>query len=316
MQVNKTVIDELKELTKNYNIYSLYLDFDKSCPSCGHNAKLGNTPRILCPKCSKAYDVIDILKFKYNVDNLELLKLLRNNKLNIAPVNKNRLLYLRNQHMKKDVELLKHQQKINNMIIHNSTNLTDNSINYLKHRGIYGAVRLIDKNIIDIRTNTYMNKETILYRFKKQKTAIQKSIHKNDTGQRFVRNLGSVSPISHRSPHNTTNEFIILEGIEDALSSLVLNKNFICLNSASNFKKFESIITKSPSSFQKFKFELCTDNDEKGLECMGKLEYLFKKFNLQYSISDYFLQIQDLNLKDLNDLIMYNIPKTEEEPYD
>ena len=39
----------------------------------------------------------------------------------------------------------------NNMIIHNSTNLTDNSINYLKYRGIYGAVRLIDKNIIDTR---------------------------------------------------------------------------------------------------------------------------------------------------------------------
>ncbi|MDO4536433.1 MAG: hypothetical protein Q4B63_11600 [Clostridium perfringens] len=151
--MNKTVIDELKDLVKNYDICSLYLDFNKSCPLYGHNVKLGNTPRILCPKCSKSYDVIDILKLKYNVDNLGLLKLLRNNQLNIAPVNKSRLAYLRNLHVKKEMEISKKQQRINNMIIHNSTELTDNSINYLKHRAIYEALSLIGKNIIDIRTN-------------------------------------------------------------------------------------------------------------------------------------------------------------------
>lgn len=85
------------------------------------------------------------------MDNLELLKLLKNSQLNIATVNKNRLLYLKNQHIKKDAQLLKRKQKINNKIIHNSTGVTDNSINYLKHKSIYEAINLIDKNIIDIR---------------------------------------------------------------------------------------------------------------------------------------------------------------------
>lgn len=61
--VNKTVIEELKELTKSYNMYNFYLDFNKSYSSCRHNPKLGNTYKILCPKRSKAYNIIDTLKF-------------------------------------------------------------------------------------------------------------------------------------------------------------------------------------------------------------------------------------------------------------
>lgn len=301
-----TVIEELKELTKNYNIQDLYLELNKSCPKCSHRATLGKTYRILCPKCFKSYDVIDILKELNNADNLELLQLLRADKVNLAPVkNREDLEELREQHYKNQLEKQKKQEKINNMIFYNNIELTENAKKYLKDRGIYEAIKLLDKDIIEVKSNIYNDVETIVYRFKKQKTGIQKALYKNEKGKRFIKNLGKVEPISISHRSNKSNVFLIVEGIEDCLSALVLNENVICLNSTSNYKKFEELVLNNLSNFKKFKYELCLDNDSSGLDCLEKIETLFKKEKINYDISKHFLDMQDLNLNDLNDLLQY-----------
>lgn len=301
--MNKTVIEELKELTKDININDLYIKYDKCCPMCGHKAIIGRTYKVLCPKCSKGYDIIDILKVDYGVnDNLELLKTLRGNIKDIPYKTNENIQKIRQEHEKKEQDRLIKQQRDINMTFKNCTDLTDRAKEYLKLRALENVPGILNKDILDIKSNVYNNQETIIYRFRNQGTGIQKGLVKNEKEKRFVRNLGAVDVISYRI--NSSDEFYIVEGIEDGLSALVLGHNFICLNSIANFNKFSCRIIENPITFYKFKFKLCLDIDKGGFDTLEKIERVFKQYNINYDLATEFEIMLKYNIKDLNDFLI------------
>lgn len=102
---------------------------------------------------------------------------------------------------------------------------------------------------------------------------------KNENGKRFIRNISTVKPLIHKV--YDSNKYIIVEGIEDALTCHVLGYNFICLNSISNTNKLIEIIKCNIKKFKDKKLLICTAYDEGGMNSFEKLEkFLFNKFKV------------------------------------
>ena len=168
----------------------------------------------------------------------------------------------------------------------------------------------MDKDTINIQSSLYKGNEAILYTFKKDdrtfgvRKSLEKYKDKKGKVKRFVRNLGQ--PMYYLSSKGANRTTVIVEGIEDGLSALILGyTSFICLNSVANANTLMNDIKADIEQYKDLEFIMCLDNDKTGIDTMEQLEIFFNSQNLNYNLSDYFLEMQDLNLKDLNDLVKY-----------
>ena len=318
----RSVFEELKEYAKDKSIDDMYRQLDGKCFECGHELTIGvkrNKNVVMCPVCKKSWDIIDCLKSLYGVnENLDLLRKLREEDSPVAPLEHKAEVKKRDYHKEEEERKIKvsneEERKIkvsneNEFICRTATRLTSNGIKYFKDRHILQALKLLDKDTINIQSSLYKGNEAILYTFKKDdrtfgvRKSLEKYKDKKGKVKRFVRNLGQ--PMYYLSSKGA-NRTIIVEGIEDGLSALILGyTSFICLNSVANANTLMNDIKADIEQYKDLEFIMCLDNDKTGIDTMEQLEIFFSDNNLKYNLSDYFFEMQDLNLKDLNDLVKY-----------
>lgn len=290
------------EQAKLIPIQEILQQHGATCPKCGHSLDIGNTNRCRCHKCNTIYSTVDLIQALYDVSIPRAIEILIGDN-NTLPVNKKELESIKRESKEKQLQKEKHNKQVNNMIFKNCIEPTEACLNYLDSRCIKESLNSLNKEYVDIKSNVYNDIETIVYRFKKQGTGIQKSLTKDKSNKRFVRNIGAVRPVIHKGYEN--NEYVIIEGIEDGLTCHILGYNFICLNSVNNTDKLIDMIKRNIDKFKDKKLLLCTDYDEAGLNSFEKLETFFKKFNLNYSIPTFYNNMIIDKCKDINEYYIH-----------
>lgn len=286
----------------------LYKHGGEICPKCGHKLDIGNTNRCRCHKCNTIYSTVDFIKALYGVSIPRAIEILTGGIDNISPVKNEKIEIIRKEFKEKQLQKEKHIKQVNNMIFKNCIEPTQACLSYLDSRCIKESLSTLNKEYVDIKSNIYNGVETIVYRFKKQGTGIQKSLNKNEEGKRFVRNIGTVRPVFHKGYES--NKYIIVEGIEDGLTCHMLGYNFICLNSVSNTDKLIDTIRANINKFKDKELLICTDYDNAGLESAEKLEKFFKQHSINYDFPIFYENMIIDNFKDINDY--YITSKTKE----
>ena len=277
------------EQAKLIPIQEILYKYGDICPKCGHKLDIGNTNRCRCHKCNTIYSTVDLIQALYGINIPEAIKILIGE--DIKPVEKKQLEKIR-------IELKeKHIKRVNNMIFKNSIEPTEACLEYLNSRCIKDSLKGLDKAYIEIKSNIYNGNETIIYRFRKQGSGIQKALKKNE--KRFVRNIGTVKPLIHKA--YDSNKYIIVEGIEDALTCHVLGYNFICLNSVSNTGRLIEIIKSNIEKFKDKELLICTDYDKGGMDSFEQLEKFFYSTGLNYGVPFFYADMLDNNCKDINE---------------
>ena len=169
-------------------------------------------------------------------------------------------------------------------IIKNSVPIIESNlaVEYFQKRGIDKAALTLNDQNIDIRVNSFKTKDgkqvnNIVYFFNgnpnkgTHKFMLLKGIDENGNKNGVKMNLMSSRPVIHQSEIGKT--FLVVEGIEDALSGLELGyKNFISLNSTSNVNKLIETMNTCRKWYSKNSFELCLDNDKSGIEATKKIK--------------------------------------------
>lgn len=286
------------EQAKLIPIQEVLYKYGDICPKCGHKLDIGNTNRCRCHKCNTIYSTVDLIQALYGINNIpKAIKILIGE--DIKPVEKKQLEKIRIELKEKQLEKEKHNKQVNNMIFKNSVEPTQACLEYLDSRCIKESLKGLDKAYIEIKSNIYNGNETIIYRFRKQGTGIQKSLSKNKDGKRFVRNIGTVKPVFHKA--YDSNKYIIVEGIEDALTCHVLGYNFICLNSISNTGRLIDIIKNNIQKFRDKELLICTDYDKGGMECFEELEKFFSLADLMYGVPPFYTDMLENKCKDINE---------------
>ena len=277
------------EQAKLIPIQEILYKYGDICPKCGHKLDIGNTNRCRCHKCNTIYSTVDLIQALYGINIPEAIKILIGE--DIKPVEKKQLEKIR-------IELKeKHIKRVNNMIFKNSIEPTEACLEYLNSRCIKDSLKGLDKAYIEIKSNIYNGNETIIYRFRKQGSGIQKALKKNE--KRFVRNIGTVKPLIHKA--YDSNKYIIVEGIEDALTCHVLGYNFICLNSVSNTGRLIDIIKNNIEKFKDKELLICTDYDKGGLDSFEQLENFFISTGLMFDIPPFYDDMLKNRCKDINE---------------
>ena len=285
---------EQAKLTPIQDVLYKYGDI---CPKCGHKLDIGNTNRCRCHKCNTIYSTVDLIQALYGINIPKAIKILIGE--DIKPVEKKQLEKIRIEYKEKQAKNEKHIKRVNNMIFKNSIEPTEACLEYLNSRCIKDSLKGLDKAYIEIKSNIYNGNETIIYRFRKQGTGIQKSLSKNKDRKRFVRNIGTVKPLIHKA--YDSNKYIIVEGIEDALTCHVLGYNFICLNSVSNTGRLIDIIKNNIEKFKDKELLICTDYDKGGLDSFEQLENFFISTGLMFDIPPFYDDMLKNRCKDINE---------------
>jgi hypothetical protein len=267
------------------------------CPKCGHKLDIGNTNRCRCHKCNTIYSTVDLIQALYNATIPRAIEILIGD--DVQPVDKKKLESIKKEFKRKQLQKEKHISQVNNMIFKNCIEPTEACLNYLDSRCIKGTLSTLNKEYVDIKSNIYNGVESIVYRFRKQGTGIQKSLNKNEDGKRFVRNIGTVRPVFHKGYES--NKYVIVEGIEDALTCHMLGYNFICLNSISNTGKLIDIIKSNIEKFKDKELLICTDYDEGGLDSFEQLENFFTSTGLMFDIPFLYDDMLENRCKDINE---------------
>ena len=283
------------EQAKLIPIQDILYKYGDICPKCGHKLDIGNTNRCRCHKCNTIYSTVDLIQALYGINIPEAIKILIGE--DIKPVEKKQLEKIRIELKEKQAKNEKHIKRVNNMIFKNSIEPTEACLEYLNSRCIKDSLKGLDKAYIEIKSNIYNGNETIIYRFRKQGSGIQKALKKNE--KRFVRNIGTVKPLIHKA--YDSNKYIIVEGIEDALTCHVLGYNFICLNSISNTSKLIEIIKSNIEKFRDKELLICTDYDKGGMECFEELEKFFSLVDLMYGVPPFYTDMLENKCKDINE---------------
>ena len=283
---------EQAKLTPIQDVLYKYGDI---CPKCGHKLDIGNTNRCRCHKCNTIYSTVDLIQALYGINIPKAIKILIGE--DIKPVEKKQLEKIRIEYKEKQAKNEKHIKRVNNMIFKNSIEPTEACLEYLNSRCIKDSLKGLDKAYIEIKSNIYNGNETIIYRFRKQGSGIQKALKKNE--KRFVRNIGTVKPLIHKA--YDSNKYIIVEGIEDALTCHVLGYNFICLNSVSNTGRLIDIIKNNIEKFKDKELLICTDYDKGGLDSFEQLENFFISTGLMFDIPPFYDDMLKNRCKDINE---------------
>ena len=285
------------EQAKLIPIQEILYKYGDICPKCGHKLDIGNTNRCRCHKCNTIYSTVDLIQALYGINIPKAIKILIGE--DIKPVEKKQLEKIRIEYKEKQAKNEKHIKRVNNMIFKNSIEPTQACLSYLDSRCIKESLNTLNKEYVDIKSNIYNGVETIVYRFRKQGTGIQKSLDKNEEGKRFVRNIGTVRPVFHKGYES--NKYIIVEGIEDALTCHMLGYNFICLNSISNTGKLIDIIKSNIEKFKDKELLICTDYDKGGLDSFEQLENFFISTGLMFDIPPFYDDMLKNRCKDINE---------------
>lgn len=293
-----TMLEQAKAVPMQ-EVFMMLEDHDK-CPICGHKLDIGYSNRCRCNKCPKGpndpknYSTVDLVMLSENINIAEAIDFILGNR----PVEKSQLEHMRAKYEKEAEEKKAKNKKIIDMTFKNCIEPNKGCLKYLENRCIKEALGTLDKEYIEIKSNVYNGIQSIVYRFPKQGTGIQKSLIKGPDGKRFVKNLGSVRPLIHKGYES--NEYVIVEGIEDALTCHVLGYNFICLNSISNAQYLIDLIKNNLDKFKDKELLLCTDNDAPGKECMEQLTDFFESVNVKYGTFKFYDDIILTHDKDIN----------------
>lgn len=250
--------------------------------------------------CKSSGSTIDFVSKIENINAIEAVNLILSN--NLSNVN-----YDPSIEAQKDHE----NAVLKNMVLKNSRNISrcKDGLNYFEDRGLLEALPLVNKDQLQIKFNEYNGYKTIVYRFIKEDFVIQKSINKTN-GKRFVRNFGQATPIIMKSYDH--DKYLIVEGIEDGLTALILGYNFISLNSVQNVGKLIDLFKDNQEFINKNRVLLCLDNDKGGNEGTEKLKSHFFSIGLKIRDSRYRRKMVEYNVKDLNDFYKIYIRKGSE----
>lgn len=245
--------------------------------------------------CNSSGSTIDFVSKIENVNPIEAVNLILGG--NLSKVN-----------FDPSIEVQKEEENVvlKNMILKNSRLISrcEDGLKYFEDRGLLEALPLVNKDQLQIRFNEYNGYKTIVYRFIKEDFVIQKSINKTND-KRFVRNFGKATPIIMKSYDH--NKYLIVEGIEDGLTALILGYNFISLNSVQNVGKLIDLFNDNKEWINVNNVILCLDNDNGGNEGTEKLKSFFLSIGLNIRVSRYYRKMVEYNVKDLNDFYkIYN----------
>ena len=287
---NKSIADilnhyEVKVSRKGYFV----------CPFCGHNDAAINyrTNRFKCfhSSCGASGSSIDLVSKIENINSIDAVNKILDGKLSFRKYNPEFA-----------IEKQKSNNNLKNMILKNCKPIEKEGIEYFKSRGIEKALRLVNPKQLRIEFNEYKGYKSIIYRFMKQDFIIQKSITKNADGKRFVRNFGTAAPAPIKSYKH--NKYMVVEGIEDGLTALLLGYNFITLNSVCNVGRLIELLDKNENWSKTNIFYECLDNDKAGNECKNKLNAFFSSIGLNLKVSDYKTLMIKYRVKDINELYL------------
>ena len=286
---NKDIIDVLH----NYNIEVTRKGY-LHCPFCVSDRKYNssiNNNKFKCFHCGSNLSTIDFVMKIEDISPIEAVNKILDN---------TRAFKTYNPAMA--VEKENNNNNLKNMILKNSKPLEKKGIEYFKSRGIEKALNLVNPQQLEIKYNGYKWCKSIIYRFMKQDFIIQKSITKNADGKRYVRNFGSTAPVPIKSYNH--NKYMIVEGIEDGLTALMLGYNFITLNSVQNVGRLMELLNQNETWLRNNTFEECLDNDNAGNECENKLKAFFSSKGLDFKVSNYKKLMIEYKMKDINELYL------------
>ena len=265
------------------------------CPFCGHNDTAINykTNKFTCfhSSCGARGSSIDLVSKIENINSIDAVNKILDGKLSFRKYNPDFAIEKENSN-----------NNLKNMILKNSKPIEKEGIEYFKSRGIEKALRLVNPKQLEIKFNEYKGNKSIIYRFMKQDFIIQKGITKNADGKRFVKNLGSTAPVPIKSYKH--NKYMIVEGIEDGLTALLLGYNFIALNSVCNVGRLIELLGKNENWSKANIFYECLDNDNAGNECKDKLNAYFSSKGWNLRVNDYKAMMIKYKVKDINDLYL------------
>lgn len=289
---------DITSIIRYYNVEVSQSGYFK-CPFCDTKRKDSGAiknNRFKCFHCGAGGSTIDFVARIENINPINAVNKILDDKLTVDNYNP---VIEAEKCIKNDI--------LKNMILKNSRLISrcPEGIKYFEDRGITKALDLINKDQLQIKYNEYSNYKSIIYRFKKHDFIIQKSIEKNIEGRRYVRNFGNVHPVILTSYDH--NKFMIVEGIEDALTTILLGYNCIVLNSVQNINKLIDLLETNKEWAMSNNYLLCLDNDNAGNEGMKKISDYFSSIGLQYWTSKYRKQMIKYNNKDINDYYIKNI---------
>ena len=246
--------------------------------------------RFKCWGCGASGSSIDLVKMVLNLNDIEAVNWILSNKESIKPIKE-----------KSIVEPIKTTtSNTKKMILKNSKKDSEVLKNYFFLRGLGDIYKYLDKDQLQILSNSYKGNDTIIYNFPKSNFIIQKGINKKTIYIHGHNTFTTYKGYNH-------NRYAIVEGIEDGLSALSLGYNFISLNSVSNVDKLLEAFKKHLDHIKDKTYYLALDNDKIGIEGNKKLKKFFEINNISYS-KDLFKLYYNGNTKDLNDYIK-NIKK-------
>ena len=266
------------------------------CPFCRHKSASINYEdnRFKCfrPSCDASGSTVDFVSKIENITPVEAVNKILDGKLSFRKYNQEFAIEKENSN-----------NNLKNMILKNSKPIEKGKgIEYFKSRGIDQALRLVNPKQLEIKFNEYNGRKYIIYRFMKQDFVIQKSITKNSNGKRYVRNFGTAAPVPIKSYKH--NKYMIVEGIEDGLTALLLGYNFITLNSVCNVGRLIELLGKNEDWSKANIFYECVDNDDAGKACKDKLNAYFSSKGLNLRVNDYKAMMIKYKVKDINELYL------------
>ena len=288
---NKSIVDILNHYGVEVSRKGYFV-----CPFCGHNDTAINykTNKFTCfhSSCGARGSSIDLVSKIENINSIDAVNKILDGNLSFRKYNPEFAIEKENSN-----------NNLKNMILKNSKPVEEKKgIEYFKSRGIDQALRLVNPKQLRIEFNEYKGRKSIIYRFMKQDFVIQKSITKNLDGKRFVRNFGTAAPVPIKSYKH--NKYMVVEGIEDGLTALLLGYNFITLNSVQNVGRLMELLDKNENWSKANIFYECLDNDNAGNECKDKLNAYFSSKGLNLRVSDYKYKMIKYKVKDINDLYL------------
>lgn len=202
-------------------------------------------------------------------------------------------------------------------IRNSKTPLDEDTKRYLHNRGLLGVAERINQ-LKGLNLSIYTSISTwggtttkyIVYDFKtlnedkNQGSLIRKNIAPNCLKKDKVRNTGNNKLIT-LNPYKNSNKYLVIEGIEDALTGLLLKDcNVISLNGVGNKNNLVQVIKNNISWCKQQEFILLLDNDKDGNESRKYLKTELEALKIPYVIPTKALNILiGEGLKDINDYL-------------
>ena len=190
------------------------------------------------------------------------------------------------EQQKKRYQVFLSQFKEYSILSQNQREIVDS---YLKERCLTGAIEVLEANKcrIGLFWDKIDNKFYIAWWLKSWGIVVKD----------YKQNMGKPTPTCLKI--NSSNVWMLCEGITDALSAAKMGYNAISLNSVNQLDRFIQILSENENAKNQ-EFMIAFDNDEAGVKARLKLLNFFMKNNYKYSIYKE-LVVNNDTCKDLNE---------------